>query len=195
MKVQNLSVQTRNKIFTNFNFNFELNQLYGIVATNGSGKTTFFRALTGLIPVQSGSILVNSKKIFYFESSEWFDDNLSGTDYLTFIKESWHSEIEISELVDLWSMQEYIHLPIKKYSLGMKQRLLISMYFISDAQILLMDEITNGLDEESRAIFFNCLSKLKNKNKLIIISSHYKEDLENYCDRLLTIKNGGMELI
>lgn len=91
-------------------------------------------------------------------------------------------------------MEDYIRLPIKKYSLGMKQKLLISLYLVSDANYLLMDEITNGLDEESRRILYTTLSQLKQQGKTIILSSHYKEDIEEFCDYLLLLKNQTMEV-
>ena len=87
-------------------------------------------------------------------------------------------------------MNDFIYLPIRKYSLGMKQRLLIAMYFISQAECWLMDEITNGLDEYFRTKFFNRIDELNRDNHLIILTSHYKEDLSKVCDKLLTIENG-----
>lgn len=194
LAIKDLSIATRQPILDNFSFEFKTGNLYGIVATNGSGKTSFFRGLMGLIPVKSGQVYLNKeinfqKEVFYYESSEWLDKNLSGFDYLTFVKKEWNSTANIENLINLWEMEEYIKLPIKKYSLGMKQKLIILMYFVSEAQCLLMDEITNGLDEKSRNLLFSMLLKYKNNNKLIILSSHYKEDIEEYCDYILSIQN------
>ncbi|HCM90502.1 MULTISPECIES: ABC transporter ATP-binding protein [Vagococcus] len=202
--IDHLTIKKRIPILTGFSFTFEKGHLYGIVAVNGSGKTTFFRAIMGLTPIDSGSFSIQevqdksdfliNKHCFYFESNEWFDLNLSGLDYLTFIKKQWHSSKEISDIITLWQMEDYIRLPIKKYSLGMKQKLLISLYLVSDANYLLMDEITNGLDEESRKILYTTLSQLKQQGKTIILSSHYKEDIEEFCDYLLLLKNQTMEV-
>ncbi|SKA05783.1 ABC-type multidrug transport system, ATPase component [Pilibacter termitis] len=199
LSINNLTLITRQTILEDFSFHFEKGTLYGIVATNGSGKTTLFRAITQLIPIQKGTIeLVGENKskreFFYFETSEWFDTNLSGMDYLTFVKKEWKSTAKIEEIIHLWEMEEYIHLPIKKYSLGMKQRVLIAMYLVSQANYLLMDEITNGLDEASRGILFQALTTLKQQGKMVLLSSHYKEDIEEYCDYLLTIQNKKMEV-
>lgn len=202
--INHLTIKKRIPILTDFSFTFEKGQLYGIVAVNGSGKTTFFRAIMGLTPTTSGTFSIQdsheksdffiNKHCFYYESNEWFDLNLSGLDYLTFIKKQWHSPKEISDIIALWQMEDYIRLPIKKYSLGMKQKLLISLYLVSDANYLLMDEITNGLDEESRRILYTTLSQLKQQGKTIILSSHYKEDIEEFCDYLLLLKNQTMEV-
>lgn len=202
LQIQNFSIQTRVPILENFSYNFSKGNIYGLVAVNGSGKTTFFRSVMNLIKRKSGSVTINNKNIqnqlssvFFFETSDWLDENLSGYDYLTFIKKTWNSKKNINQVVKYWSMSEFINLPIKKYSLGMKQKLIISLYQISDADYLFMDEITNGLDANSRELFFNLINNLsKIDNKMIIISSHYKDDISKNCDYLLTLENSTIEV-
>lgn len=89
-------------------------------------------------------------------------------------------------------MSDYIHLPIRKYLLGMKQRLLIAMYFMSQADCWLMDEITNDLDEYYRTKFFNRLKEIQTQ-QLITISSHYKEELMDVCDKIVKIEKCRIE--
>ena len=187
--LSNVTIKTRQTIIKNIGFTFNKGKIYGIVAINGSGKTTLFRAISQLIPVNSGNITTLSS-LFYYENIEWFDLNLSGIDYLNYIKNIWKSTQSLNDEIDFWEMNDFIYLPIRKYSLGMKQRLLIAMYFISQAECWLMDEITNGLDEYFRTKFFNRIDKLNRDNHLIILTSHYKEDLSKVCDKLLTIENG-----
>lgn len=200
LSIKNLTIETRHPILTDFSYDFEPGKLYGIVATNGSGKTTFFRTLMGLLPARSGTVTwtgrsQNPKRdFFYYETSEWFDGHLSGLDYLQFIKDEWQSNVSIEEVISLWDMSDYIKVPIKKYSLGMKQRVLIAMYQVSGAKCLIMDEITNGLDETSRKTFFDCLDYLKQQGKLIVLSSHYQEDIAEHCDYILRLANQTMEV-
>lgn len=196
IEFKNLTVETRHPIITSVDYSFNEGNIYGLVAVNGSGKTTIFRTMTGLLEPKIGQIIfdkefVSQKKheIFYFENNEWFDNNLTGMDYLKFVKDIWKSNKLINDIVDTFKMQDYINIPIKKYSLGMKQKLIISMYLLSDATYLIMDEITNGLDEDNRKIFFRELIELKKQKKLILISSHYKEEIEKYCDIVIFIKN------
>lgn len=190
--LSNVTIKTRQTIIKNIGFTFNKGKIYGIVAINGSGKTTLFRAISQLIPVNSGNITTLSS-LFYYENIEWFDLNLSGIDYLNYIKNIWKSNQSLNDEIDFWEMNDFIYLPIRKYSLGMKQRLLIAMYFISQAECWLMDEITNGLDEYFRTKFFNRIDKLNRDNHLIILTSHYKEDLSKVCDKLLTIENGDIK--
>ena len=184
-------LKTREMILKDIDFTFEKGNIYGMVAINGSGKTTLFRAISRLISVNSGQIIAPSS-LFYYETIEWFDGNLSGMDYLLYIKNVWNSSQKLENEIEYWEMSDYIHLPIRKYSLGMKQRLLIAMYFMSQADCWLMDEITNGLDEYYRTKFFNRLTEIHSQ-QLIIISSHYKEELMNVCDKIVKIENCRIE--
>lgn len=128
-------------------------------------------------------------EVFYFETTEWLDKNLNGYDYLNFVKKLWNSSVDLSEVIKTWKMQDFVKIPIKKYSLGMKQRLIIAMYLISDAKYMIMDEITNGLDEDFRNLFFQTIIDLKHQGKTILLSSHYKDEIIEYCDVVLEIKN------
>lgn len=184
-------LKTREMILKDIDFTFEKGNIYGMVAINGSGKTTLFRAISQLISVNSGKIIAPSS-LFYYETIEWFDGNLSGMDYLLYIKNVWNSSQNLEHEIEYWEMADYIHLPIRKYSLGMKQRLLIAMYFMSQAECWLMDEITNGLDEYYRTKFFNRLKEIQTQ-QLMIISSHYKEELMDVCDKIVKIENCRIE--
>lgn len=195
LKLTNLDIKTRNTLLSGFNYTFNSGKLYGLVATNGSGKTTFFRAITKLIKINDKSISINNNSsIFYFETHEWFDKNLTGFDYLKFFKKEYNSNVDETEVIKFWNMEDYIKIPIKKYSLGMKQRVLIALYQITNSDIMLMDEITNGLDEESRTLLFSLLNDFKRAGKTIIISSHYKEDIIYHSDYLMSLENRKMEV-
>lgn len=196
LELKNVVLKTRHMILNDESFSFENGKIYGVVAVNGSGKTTLFRAITHLIPLSAGSIEMDSNlSTFYYETSEWFDGYLSGMDYLKFVKNMWKSDHDINKEIEYWDMGEYINVPVRKYSLGMKQRLLIAMYFVSRADVMLMDEITSGLDEENRKKFFKRIDELDKSNKVIIISSHYKEDLEDACDVIIGIQDQKLVVI
>lgn len=192
----NITIETRHPILTNVNYTFNDNVIYGIVAENGTGKTTLFRTMVNLLHAKSGEILFDGveaekmmKDIFYFESVEWLDKNLSGFDYLKFVKNIWKSNVNINQVIEEWDMGGYIKIPTRKYSLGMKQRLVIGLYLVSNARYLIMDEITNGLDEDNRKHFFEQISELKAQGKTILLSSHYKDEVIAYCDTVLQIHN------
>ena len=197
LTVQNLSLKTRQPILHDFSYQFAPGQFYQIAAENGSGKTSFLRAVTDLIPTSSGKVLLdgkpyakNKRKLFFFESNEWLNANLTSLDYLKFVKSQWHSNVDLDQELDLLGVREYVKVPIKKYSLGMKQKLIVAMYLVSGAKYYLMDEITNGLDEESRAILYERLNnEVTQRNKCIILTSHYSSEIKvNNLHRLVLHK-------
>ena len=192
LTLTHVTLKTRQVILQDADFTFKKGRIYGLLAINGSGKTTLFRAMSKLLPLSSGHIAV-SPSLFYYESVEWLDGNLSGTDYLRLIKNIWKSDLNLGDEIDYWEMSDYISLPIRKYSLGMKQRLVIAMYFLSQAKCWLMDEITNGLDEYYRQKFFDRLAQIDRKEQLVLLSSHYKEELVEICDSIVTIHQGQIE--
>lgn len=192
LNLTHVTLKTRQVILQDADFTFKKGRIYGLLAINGSGKTTLFRAMSKLLPLSSGHI-AGSPSLFYYESVEWLDGNLSGMDYLRLIKNIWKSDLNLGDEIDYWEMSDYISLPIRKYSLGMKQRLVIAMYFLSQAKCWLMDEITNGLDEYYRQKFFDRLAQIDRKEQLVLLSSHYKEELVEICDSIVTIRQGQIE--
>lgn len=194
IKVENLTITSRQPILKAFSFNFEKDNIYQIMAENGAGKSTFLRALTQLVKYE-GRIVYDNKsykqskeKVFFFEDNSWFSDDLNSLDYLDLTKKLWHSTHSITKEIEFWVIDEFRKLPIKKYSLGMKQKLIIAMYFVSDAPYLLMDEITNGLDQETREKFYFRLNELIDRNnKCIILTSHYANEIKK-LHNLTTLK-------
>ena len=196
IQLQNLTIETRHPIVRNIHYTFQSGKIYGIVSENGSGKTTLFRTMVHLIDPKEGKILFDGKPVesclkdvFYYEDVEWLDGNLKGEDYIAFVKKMWDSKADIKPVIQALNMEEYIRIPIKKYSLGMKQKLIIGMYLISDATNLIMDEITNGLDDQNRKRFFEILKEWKKRNKTILLSSHYKDEISEFCDIVLQIRD------
>ena len=197
LTINNLSIKTRQPILHDFTYQFKPGEFYQIAAENGSGKTSFLRAITNLIPISAGSILLDGEpyakkkqNFFFFESNDWFNDNLNSLDYLNFVKKLWHSNADLNREMSFLGVNEFAKVPIKKYSLGMKQKLIVAMYFTSDADYYLMDEITNGLDEESRNKLYQRLNdEITNRNKCIILTSHYSSEVKvNNLHRLVLEK-------
>lgn len=181
--VNKLNLKTREPILKNFNYQFEKGKFYQIVAENGMGKTSFLRAITNLISYQGkvtydGENFENAKeKIFYFESNSWLLPSLTAKDYLEMVKKQWHSSLSVVEESKFLNVESYWKIPIKKYSLGMKQKLIVTMYFLSNAEYFLMDEVINGLDKQSRLKVYNRL-KEELPNKCVLYTSHYSDKIE-----------------
>jgi len=195
--VDELQISTRSRLLRDFSFSFEDSKMYLITAENGSGKTTLLRTMVGLLQQDQGTISIDGLKFndekaqtFFWESSDWFNTQLTGLDYLNYVHKQWHSSNDIAAIVDFWGMGDYIKLPIKKYSLGMKQRLVIALYEASEAKNLLMDEISNGLDKKGRELLYSRLRTLADSGKCIIITSHYRDEIADYIDSQLSLEDG-----
>ncbi len=196
IEIRDLTLTLREPILKNANFNFQNGKIYMLHALNGTGKTSVLRTMVSLLAPSSGQVLFDGKpfanvksQVFYLETSDWFDKNLSGFDYMQFVKNEWHSNQDLQDIINRWEMNNYIKTAIRKYSLGMKQKLVVALYELSDAQYLLMDEINNGLDSDSRQTLYQELANLAKQNKLIIMASHYQDEVAGIVDDTLTLKH------
>ena len=97
---------------------------------------------------------------------------------------------EIEWLFELFGLEEYKNMEIRKYSLGMKQKIGIIQAIMENPDIIVLDEPFNALDDKSVKILYDLLLKFKNDNKIIIITSHHKEDIDELCNKIITMKNG-----
>lgn len=199
LKLQNLTLQTRQPILTNCNYSFADGAFYQITAENGAGKTSLLRAMTNLIPFQ-GQIEFDGRpyeqvrdQVFFFESNDWLNPSLNALDYLKLVQKKWHSNVDLAKELDFMGVGAFVKLPIKKYSLGMKQKLLIAMYFTSGAKYLLMDEISNGLDEASRQQLYQRLAQEAGQGKIILLTSHYASEVRAFQSQRLQLMNGSLK--
>lgn len=96
----------------------------------------------------------------------------------------------IRETMKICGLDPDLRLPVKKYSLGMRQRLGIAQAIMEDQSILILDEPMNGLDREGIAAVRALLLELKAKGKLILLASHNKEDIDVLCDEVFDIEKG-----
>jgi ABC-2 type transport system ATP-binding protein len=179
----------------------EKGEVFGFVGTNGSGKTTLIRQMMGFLQPDSGQIKINGldawhdsaeikKLIGYIPGEIAFPDAPTGTEFL-------RRQAELLGLKDM-SYADYITQKLqldptanlKRMSKGMKQKTAIVAAFMSDAEILIMDEPTTGLDPLMRAEFVDVLNDEKKKGKTMFMSSHMFEEVEDTCDKVALIKDG-----
>lgn len=179
----------------------EKGEVYGFVGVNGAGKTTTIRHMMGFIKPDEGSVTIQGldatkssaevkRYVSYIPGEINFPGNTSGEEFL---KEqiylsgrgSWERAKELSE-----QLQLEVTANVHSMSKGMKQKTAIVSALASDADILIMDEPTTGLDPLMRDVFIDLLKEEKEKGKTIFMSSHIFQEVEEVCDRVAVIQEG-----
>ena len=187
-------------ILNNVSYNFEYGKIYGIYGHNGSGKTMLLRAIAGLLVPDSGSIVIDGKVLhkdmsfppsigIVIENMNLLPqynafDNLK---ILGKIKKTATDE-DITTALERVGLKS--DLKVKKFSLGMKQRLNIAQAVFEKQKIILLDEPTNALDNDGVQLIYKLLKEEKERGALVVITTHHKEDLEEICDVVLKMTEG-----
>lgn len=199
--LKNVHKKIKDQIVLNdINLTLHKNKIYGFKGPNGSGKTMMFKAILGLVKIDSGNIIVNEQKIrkdisfpqntgFVIEYPG-FVPSYSGFKNLKLLAmlNKNISDQEIKDVLIQVGLNPDDNRPFKKYSLGMKQRLGIAQAIMEDPELLILDEPTNALDEEGIQFIIKLLKSLSNKT--ILIASHDKEFLTHVTEEIFTINNG-----
>lgn len=193
------SIKSR-PIINNVSYNFEYGKIYGIYGHNGSGKTMLLRAIAGLLVPDSGSVVIDGKVLhkdmsfppsigIVIENMNLLPqynafDNLK---ILGKIKKTATDE-DITTALERVGLKS--DLKVKKFSLGMKQRLNIAQAVFEKQKIILLDEPTNALDNDGVQLIYKLLKEEKERGALVVITTHHKEDLEEICDVVLKMTEG-----
>ncbi|MFK4839369.1 ATP-binding cassette domain-containing protein [Lactococcus petauri] len=167
--------------------------LYGIIGRNGTGKSTLFMAINkemnyeGDIQISDGW---HQGRVSYVATLDIFEPNLRAIDYIKVLTKT---ELKSAEkYMPLFSASRFFKRPIKKYSLGMKE-ILAFIYTVSlEADLIIVDELMNGLDNAMRAKAFQILKELS-KTKIILLTSHILEEVEKYCDQVYFLSKYGFD--
>jgi ABC-2 type transport system ATP-binding protein len=189
------SIKSR-PILNNVSYNFEYGKIYGLYGHNGSGKTMLLRAIAGLLVPDSGSVVIDGKVLHkdmsFPPSIGIVIENMNllpqynAFDNLKIKKTATDEDIKTAlERVGLKS-----DLKVKKFSLGMKQRLNIAQAVFEKQKIILLDEPTNALDNDGVQLIYKLLKEEKERGALVVITTHHKEDLEEVCDVVLKMTEG-----
>ena len=205
VEVRNVSKKLGdNNIFENVSFNLEKGKIYGLVGANGSGKSTLLKIIMSLYKTK-GRVLINGfdvRKNFSEALSKvsGIVDNVSLYDFLT-AKENLRyfaylydvDYSKVKEILELLKFDINDKRIVKHFSLGMKQKLGIAQVLMENPDVLILDEPFNGIEEESVRKIKKILKEEKKKGKLIIITSHIKEDVVELSDEIFLFKEGTLK--
>lgn len=195
------------QILKNINHSFEEGKIHGLVGRNGSGKSMLMKCICGFIKPTEGKTIVNGKQVGkdcdFPESmgivieTPGFIPYYSGLRNLELLA-GLNKKIDmdrIKETIQQVGLNPNLRLQVRKYSLGMRQRLGLAQAIMEDPSLLVLDEPMNGLDNDGVADMRRYFLDLKARGKTILIASHNTEDIELLCDTVHEMDKGVMTAI
>jgi ABC-2 type transport system ATP-binding protein len=179
-------------------------QTVGLLGPNGAGKTTTVSIIAGLVRPDAGQVLIEGRplagdtdpikrRIGLVPQDLALYDELSARDNLAFFGSLYgldRATLKRAIALDLVGLTDRAKDKVGTFSGGMKRRLNLCAALLHDPQILLLDEPTVGVDPQSRNAIFDNLETLKQRGKTLLYTTHYMEEAERLCDRLIIIDRG-----
>ena len=203
VEVKNFKMAFGDKtVIKDLSFDVKKGEIFGLLGSNGSGKTTTLRALLGFYEPTGGELLVDGKK---YDS----EDSSVTIGYLPEERGLYRKESVIDTMVYFgelkglknprdWSMKylkrvgllDKANMKVEKLSGGQQQKVQLGITIMNEPKLLILDEPTKGFDPINRRLLMNIIDELHKKGTAIIMITHYMDEVERLCDRALLLKDG-----
>ncbi|MFK7692062.1 ABC transporter ATP-binding protein [Paenibacillus sp. HJGM_3] len=194
----------RKTIIDNLTFDVPRGEIFGFLGPNGAGKTTTIRMMVGLMSITQGEILIHNTSIKqHFEHAIRHVGAIVENPEMYKFLSGYHNLVHyarmvpgvtkarIDEVVKLVKLENRIHDKVRKYSLGMRQRLGVAQALLHRPSLLILDEPTNGLDPAGIRELRDYLRYLtRTEGITVIVSSHLLSEMELMCDRVAILQHG-----
>lgn len=192
------------EVLHDVNLDLEEGKIYGFIGRNGSGKSVLFKIICGLYYPTSGSVLVDGvdihkKDVFPNDmrvliEKPNFLPNLTGLENLKLLASIQNkiTEEDIILILDKLNLKKDMNKLYHKYSLGMKQKLAVAQVFMENPKMMIFDEPFNGIEEKTVEVIKKILLEERKNGKIILISSHIKEDIEELADTIYFVDAGSV---
>jgi ABC-2 type transport system ATP-binding protein len=182
----------------------EQGEIYALLGPNGAGKTTLFKVLLGITQITSGSAQITGlppsnpqsrQKVGYLPENHRFPGHVTGLGLLQLTGRLYgHSKDGIDsrakELLELVGMTRWANVKMKRYSKGMSQRIGLAQAMISNPDILMLDEPTDGVDPVGKIEIRDVLKKVRDDGKSIVLNSHLLSEVESVANRVAILSKG-----
>ena len=176
-------------------FNVEKGETLGLIGTNGAGKSTTLKLISGILKPTEGKIITRGNIVPMLELGAGFDPELTGKEniylngaILGYSKE--YLESKYDEIVEFAEIKDFIDMPIRNYSSGMMARLAFSIASVVQPEILIVDEILAVGDVNFQAKSYNRMKELMSGGATVLFVSHDLEKIEEMCDHVLWLNKG-----
>ena len=177
------------------NFEVKIGETVGIIGTNGSGKSTILKIITGVLNPTGGNVSVNGRISALLELGAGFNMEYTGIEniYLNgtmigFTREE--IDAKMQDILDFADIGEFVHQPVKTYSSGMFVRLAFAVAINIEPEILIVDEALSVGDVFFQSKCFKKFEEFKKMGKTILIVSHDLGSISKYCDRVILLNKG-----
>jgi ABC-2 type transport system ATP-binding protein len=182
-------------------FSVESGEIFGVLGPNGAGKTTTVECIGGLRPPDGGSIRVAGmdpavegaafREMLGIQLQESrLPDKMSVIEALNLYASFYDQPHDIGELLERLGLIEQRKTPFAKLSGGQKQRLSVALALIGNPRVAILDELTTGLDPVARREVWDLLEDLRSTGVTLLLVSHFMEEAERLCDRVVVIDHG-----
>ena len=201
--VKNLSLKIqKDVILSDIDLHIERGKITGLVGRNGCGKTMLMKCITGFVKPTQGEVIFDGKKIGeeidFPKNTGIIIETPAFVPYYSGYKNLMElamlqkkiGKAEVEEVLKQVGLYEARHKLVRKYSLGMRQRLGIAQALMENPETLILDEPMNGLDNECVALVRGILADLKKQGKTILLVSHNAEDIRVLCDVIYEMDKG-----
>lgn len=188
------------------NLEIKKGEFVGLLGPNGAGKSTIIHCITGVSEPTSGSIKVfghdvvtdykNARTKIGLSSQEFNIDFFSLVEDVLYYQAGFFGIVgeerkkRIEEMLNIFELQEHRKKKFNFLSGGLKRRTVVAKALIHEPEIIILDEPTAGVDVETRQAIWKYLKLLHKSGKTIILTSHYLEEIEEMCERVVIIKSG-----
>lgn len=189
-------------VLKNVNIEFEAGKIHGIVGMNGSGKTMLFKCICGFVRPTSGCVCVNGKQVgkdidfpedigVIIETPGFLPDytGFQNLKMLASVNRKICAE-DIKRVLERVGLDPSSKKLVKKYSLGMRERLGIAQAIMETPKLLVLDEPFNGLDKKGVGEVYGILRELKKQGTTILLASHNEMDIQTLCDEIYEMELG-----
>lgn len=196
------------EVLHGLNFEIKKGEFVGMLGSNGAGKTTTINCICGITKPSEGSIEVyghdvvsdykNARQAVGLSPQEWAVDIFQTVEEALYYQAGFFGIVgderkrKVEEMLNIFDLQEHRKKKFQTLSGGLKRRTVVAKALVHDPKVLILDEPTAGVDVETRRAIWDYIRKIHSEGKTILLTSHYLEEIEELCSRVIMIKGGNI---
>ncbi len=211
INVKNLQKSYGNHhVLNGLDFQAQAGEIIGVIGKNGAGKSTFLEIIMTIKDYDAGEVVVLNENLQGLSTNQielirkeiavvlqptHYYKNLKVGELLRLFKAYYKSEIDINKVIEDFKLGPHKKTYFDKLSGGWKQIVSLAIAFLSKPKLLILDEPTTGLDPHMRNLLWSYITEYNNRNGgTVILTTHYMDEIEMYCDKVMLINEGKSEL-